>query len=106
MPVVLAMKLEELPPGKMKCNEFDKETILLANVEGNIYAISGICTHEDALLCLGTLKSHSIMCPLHGSFFDLRTGEADGDPADIPLKTYNVEISDGNIYLHLQRNPD
>ncbi len=101
MPIIFAMKLEELTPGTMKCREFKQEVILFANVEGNVYAVTGICTHEDSPLCLGALKGCSVMCSLHGSLFDLRTGQADGDPADIPLQTYDVEVSDGNIYLHL-----
>lgn len=102
MPIIFAMKQEELPPGKMQCHEFNQETILFANVEGRVYAVAGTCTHEDSPLCLGALKGHFVMCSLHGSLFDLRTGQADGDPADIPLKTYEVEVADGNIYLHFQ----
>jgi len=95
------MKHEDLPPGKMKCHELNEDIILFANVGGKVYAVSGTCTHEDSPLCLGALRGHSVMCSLHGSFFDLRTGQADGDPADIPLKTYDIEISDGNIYVHI-----
>lgn len=95
---VFALKLADLLPGKMACNEFDGETVLFANVEGDIYAVSGMCTHEDSPLCLGALKGRSVMCSLHGSF-DLRTGEADGDPANIPLKTYTTEIEGDSIYL-------
>ena len=58
-----------------------------------------ICTHEDSPLCLGALQGHSVMCSLHGSLFDLRTGAADGDPAEVPLKTYAVVVEGDGIYL-------
>ncbi len=101
MSAIFVMKLDDLPEGKMHCQDLEGNNILFANVEGNIYAVSGMCTHEDSPLCLGALKGNSVMCSLHGSFFDLRTGEADGDPADIPLKTYTVNVDGDSIFVQL-----
>lgn len=98
---IAVLELDSLPPGKMACIERNGETVLLANVDGTVHAVSGNCTHEDSSLCLGALKGDHVMCSLHGSLFSLIDGEPDGDPADIPLKVYPVEIEDGSIYLML-----
>ena len=91
--------LDALSPGKMACIEHDGDIVLLANVDGQIYAVAGNCTHEDSSLCLGALKGNHIMCSLHGSLFNLIDGQPDGEPADIPLKVYAVQVVDDAVYL-------
>lgn len=93
------MNLEDLKIGAISCVDYEGESVLLANVDGRIYAVSGNCTHEDSSLCLGALKGHHIMCSLHGSLFSLINGEPNGDPADVPLSVYPIEVEDGSIYI-------
>lgn len=94
--------LAQLPPGKMICVQApDGRRLLLANVEGAVHAADEMCTHEDAPLCTGSLKSHYVKCPLHGSRFDLTTGEAMEDPADAPLRIYPVRIENDAILVSL-----
>ena len=64
--------LRDVAPGKMKCVTVQQQRVLLANVGGKIYAADEMCTHEEASLCLGSLKGELLKCPLHGSRFDLR----------------------------------
>ncbi len=94
--------LSELAPGKMMCVQAgDGRRLLLANVDGTVHAADEMCTHEDAPLCTGSLKSHYVKCPLHGSRFDLLTGEPLEDPADAPLRIYPVRIEDDAILVSL-----
>jgi 3-phenylpropionate/trans-cinnamate dioxygenase ferredoxin subunit len=94
-------RLADLPPEKMTCVEVDGLRILLARVDGGLYAADDLCTHEDASLCTGSLKGHYVKCPLHGSRFDLRTGEPLEDPAEVPLRTYPVKVEDGDILVSI-----
>jgi nitrite reductase/ring-hydroxylating ferredoxin subunit len=89
----------DVPPGKMRCAEVDGVRILLANVDGTIFAADDTCTHEDASLCTGALQDHYVKCPLHGSRFDLRTGDPQEDPAEIPLRVYPVKVQDGDVLV-------
>jgi 3-phenylpropionate/trans-cinnamate dioxygenase ferredoxin subunit len=41
----------------------------------------------------------TLECWLHGSRFDLLTGQPTGLPATEPVATYAVEIRDGDIYV-------
>lgn len=94
--------LSQLRPGKMMCVQAeDGRRLLLANVAGTVHAADEMCTHEDAPLCTGSLKSHYVKCPLHGSRFDLLTGQALEDPADEPLRIYPVRIEDDAILVSL-----
>ncbi|KAA3627151.1 MAG: non-heme iron oxygenase ferredoxin subunit [Proteobacteria bacterium] len=88
-------------PGYMKRVEAFGERILVANVDGVYYAASDTCTHEDASLSNGALKDDcTVACPLHGSRFDLKTGEALDEPAETPLVTYRADLIDGNLVLY------
>lgn len=79
--------------------EVDGEQRLLTCVEGEIYAIDGICTHEYAELMDGEMEEHTLWCPLHGSGFDVRTGAVNSLPAVHPLPTYDVQIVDGTVFV-------
>jgi len=79
----------------------EDKPILLANHEGNFFAIADLCTHEDAILSRGALKDGCIECPLHGSRFDLKTGQPKEEPATEPVQTYPVEIRDDTVYISM-----
>lgn len=90
---------DEIPAGKMKRVELDGHPLLIANVDGNYYAVDDTCTHEDASLSTGALKGDLIKCPLHGSRFNVRTGTVLEEPAEENLKTYTVVIDDSTISI-------
>lgn len=60
--------------GKLKVEVQDQE-ILIVNVKGEIYAISDRCGHMGVSLFYGELNDYNIECPLHGTQFDVRTGQ-------------------------------
>jgi 3-phenylpropionate/trans-cinnamate dioxygenase ferredoxin subunit len=91
----------ELTPGKMRRLDLDGRRILLANVDGHYYATDDTCTHEDASLASGFLKGEIVKCPLHGSRFNLRTGQVLDDPAEASLRTYAVRLDGEDILIRL-----
>lgn len=94
--------IEEIRPGKMKLVVASGRRILLANVDGVVYATDDTCTHEEASLSSGFLKGDLVKCPLHGSRFNVRTGQALEEPAEENLKTYPVKISGGDILINVE----
>ena len=88
---------DALKPGQMMRIDLAGKRLLLANVDDELFAVDDTCSHEDSSLYLGCLKGHHIKCSLHGSRFDLRTGEPMEEPADEPIATYAVRIMDGQI---------
>lgn len=91
----------ELVPGKMKRVDLDGRRLLLANVDGKFYAADDTCTHEDASLSTGFLKGEIVKCPLHGSRFNLCTGQVLDDPADQNLRTYPVRLDGDDVLVCL-----
>lgn len=94
-------KVGELQSGRMKRVNINGQRILLANVDGNFYASDDSCTHEEASLSTGFLKGELVKCPLHGSRFNVRTGEVLEEPAEENLRTYPVRIEGNDILIGL-----
>jgi 3-phenylpropionate/trans-cinnamate dioxygenase ferredoxin subunit len=75
--------------------------VLLANVGGQFYAVDDTCTHEDASLSRGVLHGDRVKCPLHGSRFNVRTGEVMEEPATVSLATYPVRVEGGEVWIEV-----
>jgi 3-phenylpropionate/trans-cinnamate dioxygenase ferredoxin subunit len=73
--------------------------IVLANVDGSVYAVRDQCSHEDLPLSDGELEGDVLVCSYHGARFDVTSGAARGLPAVKPLKAFPVEIRDDGIYV-------
>lgn len=67
--------------------------VALAWCDGEIRGVLDICSHADVALSEGEVDDCSIECWLHGSRFDLRTGEALSLPATAPVPVFDVAIS-------------
>ncbi len=98
---VKAIELSKLAPGAMAGVEVEGRQILLSNLAGEVYAVDGICTHEESLLARGFMIEERVVCQLHLSQFDLRTGEVYNPPAFEPLTRYNVKIEEGSIFVEI-----
>lgn len=96
-----ALKAPELAEGSMVAIDLKGVHILLSRIGGDVSAVSGTCTHEETDLGLGFMLEDRVVCPLHLSQFDLKTGEVMNPPATVPLKRFNVKIEDETIFVEV-----
>ena len=92
-------KLHEISPGATKRVVVDGVEVLLCNVDGTLYAVEDVCTHDGGPLDQGELQGCRIMCPRHGALFDVTTGAALTLPAVMPLPTYAVRAEGDDIFV-------
>jgi 3-phenylpropionate/trans-cinnamate dioxygenase ferredoxin component len=78
-----------------------KIRVSVARVVGKLYAFDDLCTHEGCQLSAGILTGTTLMCPCHGSQFDVTTGVVLRGPAKQPLTTYDVRERDGDIAVRV-----
>jgi 3-phenylpropionate/trans-cinnamate dioxygenase ferredoxin subunit len=93
----------ELLPGEQRVAWDGDTPILVANVDGDLFAIEDRCTHEDFELSAGSVEDGQIECTLHGARFDLRTGAALCPPAYTPVQKFPVQIDDGAVWTRDDR---
>ena len=73
--------------------------VAVFNADGELFAVDDTCTHQDASLSEGWLEDCMNECPLHAACFDLRTGKPTGPPAKRSVRTYDVRVKDGVVYV-------
>ena len=98
---IKACTLDKISKGKLYGFDHDDKKILLANLDGQIFATDRICTHAEADLSTGILGEEGIRCPLHLSVFDLNTGKPQNPPAEESLQTYKVKIDNNEVYVEV-----
>jgi 3-phenylpropionate/trans-cinnamate dioxygenase ferredoxin subunit len=101
MPLVRVAKLTDLSPGTVQVVDLDDLEIALCNVDGQVYAIANLCTHDGSPLNQGCLNGHAVECPRHGARFDVRTGAVLSLPAVLPVPTYRVENHGDDIFVEV-----
>jgi 3-phenylpropionate/trans-cinnamate dioxygenase ferredoxin subunit len=77
--------------------EIDDITLVIFNIDGQLYAIADECSHDDGPVGEGDLDGFEIICPRHGARFDIRTGKVLALPAIVDIPAYPVRIRDGQI---------
>ena len=93
--------LAEFGPSRKLVRAAAGEEILLCRSQGQVFALSNVCTHLGQPLAAGRLMSGQIHCPYHGACFDIRTGTALSGPAVAPLRYFPVELRDGEVFVRL-----
>jgi 3-phenylpropionate/trans-cinnamate dioxygenase ferredoxin subunit len=98
---VKAARVSDITPGQKRVVEVDGMPVMLVNLDGQIYAMDDLCTHDGGPLAEGKLDTATgqIICPRHGARFDVRTGDALTLPAFEPVNTYEVKIEGEDILV-------
>ena len=87
----------DVPAGEMLIVEIVGEEIVLANVDGQVYAFGNGCTHRGGPLGEGLLEGDEVECPFHQGRFNVKTGEAVQEPPTEPVPTYQVQMDGDDI---------
>jgi len=94
--------VDEVPPGTMRMAWADgTDPVIVVNLDGDIRAFQGICSHEYFELDKGFLTRDSLTCALHLSRFDLASGDALDPPAELPLVRYPVAVEAGRVTIEV-----
>ena len=93
----------ELLPGEHTIVYDGDVAIAVFNIDGALYAVEDVCTHDGGDLATGDLHGYEIECPRHGARFDVRTGAVLCPPAYEPIAKFPVRIEDDTIYTRDDR---
>ena len=100
MPEFIALgKADEVPEGETRSFDANGVPVAVANVDGSFFAFDDTCPHRQCSLSEGELEDTTIVCPCHGSEFDIRSGKVVNPPARDPVQTYELRVQDGEIQI-------
>ena len=104
MPEAEVAAADEFPPGSSKIVRQGSLFVGVYNCGGELYAIEDRCSHDDGPLCEGDWDEETctVVCPRHGSAFELASGRPLSLPAYEPVATYPVEVVDGVIRVTVE----
>jgi nitrite reductase (NADH) small subunit len=110
--------IEDIPDDEALIVTVSGRSIGVFNVDGRVYAVRNVCPHKQAPLARGTvggtmlpsrpgeldygLEGKVLKCPWHGWEFDLETGECLFGVSGRRVKTYPVEVRDGQIFVSMR----
>jgi 3-phenylpropionate/trans-cinnamate dioxygenase ferredoxin subunit len=83
--------------------ELAGEPVCIARSNGEVFAIDDVCSHADVALSEGDVEDGTVECWLHGSRFDLRTGEATSLPATQPVPVFPVKVEGDEVLVDVER---
>lgn len=92
--------LADVPAGSAR--EFAEAGRIVAvfNVDGQVYAMDGVCPHAGGPLGEGALTGNTVTCPWHGWQFDVTTGQHCLN-AQLNHPTFPVEVVGDDIFVEL-----
>lgn len=96
---VRVARVADCPVGALKGVDAKGTAIVLANVDGRICALMDRCSHEEFPLSDGELDGDQVVCAYHGARFDACSGARKTLPAVLPVRSYPVEVRDGDIFV-------
>ena len=95
--------LSDVPESGSLRVELADVDVAVVRFEGQLYALEDRCTHGDVPLTEGDVElcngAPTIECFLHGSCFDLRTGEPTNLPATEPVDVYPVRVEGEDVLV-------
>lgn len=89
--------VSDIEPGTYRVVDVDDVMIAVFNIDGDIFAIEDVCTHDYSTLTGGPINGCEITCPRHGARFNIKTGEALCAPAYEAVTTFPVQIEGDTI---------
>jgi 3-phenylpropionate/trans-cinnamate dioxygenase ferredoxin subunit len=95
----LVCSLSDLDDRKPAAFEVDGTPVVLIRDGDRVHALLDECSHAELPLSEGELTSVGLECWLHGSCFDLVTGEPHHSPATEPVDVFATDIRDGDVYV-------
>ena len=85
------------PPGGMVTVMVDWSEVVIANVDGELHGIQGVCDHAGGPVGAGYLVGCQLTGPLHAWTYDVTDGWLIRPPWGQRAQTYVVRVRDGQV---------
>jgi 3-phenylpropionate/trans-cinnamate dioxygenase ferredoxin subunit len=91
----------DIENGSMKTFEIAGKKIAVAHIDGNFFAIDDTCSHAQCSLGEGYIDGQTVICPCHGSTFDIESGKVLSMPATKDITSYPIKVEGNDILVKI-----
>jgi 3-phenylpropionate/trans-cinnamate dioxygenase ferredoxin subunit len=88
-----------LAEGEHVLVDVDGVAVAVFRIDGSLYAVQDVCTHDGAEIASGKQEGGEIICPRHGARFCLKTGKVLRGPAYEDLPCFPLRVEGGVIQV-------
>ena len=101
MTTVRVCSVDQLPAsaGAVVADIEGRRVAIARDSEGALHAFDDTCSHANVSLAEGEVEGRLIECWLHGSQFDMTTGEPVQLPATVPIAVHEITVDDAGSVL-------
>lgn len=97
---IKAFSVKDIPSGSMKTVMVGGKQIVVANVDGEFFAIDDTCSHAQCSLgSEGFIDGKVVTCGCHGGQFDITSGKVMSLPAVVDVTSYSVKVEKNDILI-------
>lgn len=93
--------VSDVPAGRAEVFDVEDRKIAVFRLEDGWYAIEDICTHDGGPLAEGEIEGDQVICPRHGSRFNIKTGAVLTPPAVSPVESFPVRVEGDELFIGL-----
>ena len=87
-------------PGRLAMAKVGDVEVMIANLDGEFYALDNFCPHEGWALHEGILEDDCVECPGHSHFYSVKNGQRTGVP-DESARTFPLKVEGDDILVDL-----
>uniref|UniRef100_A0A7C2PGS8 Rieske (2Fe-2S) protein n=1 Tax=Schlesneria paludicola TaxID=360056 RepID=A0A7C2PGS8_9PLAN len=93
-------RLDELAEGEGREFVVADRVLAVYLLDGQVYALDGICPHAGGPLAQGMVRNQVVTCPWHGWQYNVCTGQHRINPK-ICVQTFAATVDDGVVYVNM-----
>lgn len=93
--------VDEFEPGSARELVVGDRIVALFNVDGQYFAMDGVCPHQGGPVGKGELNGCIVTCPWHGWQFDVRDGQSQLSPG-VRHPTFETKVDNGRVFVRIE----
>jgi nitrite reductase/ring-hydroxylating ferredoxin subunit len=98
----LNITLDRLKEGMVTGEEVNGKMLVVLMLQGRVYALDAVCTHEGGPLNEGSIDGNEIICPWHSGAYNIATGKAnENTPWVSDINSYRVEVNGNELSVEI-----
>jgi ferredoxin-NADP reductase/nitrite reductase/ring-hydroxylating ferredoxin subunit len=105
-PLKTGLKKTDFQEGKLAKTNIEGKSVVLVMLNGKLFAMDSVCSHEGGPLEDGLLEGYNLICPWHQGIFDIRNAKASPETSWVSdLNSYSIIVDEKSGEISIETFP-